>query len=62
MRLASCYGSSYLILVHIVGAVGIAYNTPQLIPDGLLVTGGHQIQSHVTTWLVQVVVESPPVE
>ena len=59
MRLASCCGSSYLILVHIVGAIQIAYNTPQLIPDGLLVTGGHQIQNHVTTWLVQVVVESP---
>ena len=55
MRLASCCGSSYLVPVHI----EIAYNTPQLIPDGLLVTGGHLIRNHVTTWVVQVVVESP---
>ena len=62
MRLISFCGSSYLILVglHIlVGAVEIAYNTPQLIPDGLLVTGGHLIRNHVTTLVVQVVVESP---
>ena len=59
MRLVSFCGSSYLIILHIVGAVEIAYNTPQLIPDGLLVTGGHLIRNHVTTWVVQVVVESP---
>ena len=40
----------------------MSYNTPMLLPDGLLITGGEEIRSHVATWTVLVTLDAPQEE
>ena len=37
----------------------IRFNESRFLPDGLLVTGGDEIRSHVATWVVLITISNP---
>ena len=40
-------------------SLGLNFNQPELIPDGVLVTGGEETRSHAATWTVLVTLDAP---